>query len=288
MIRGVLRLTLQKICGGYLCSRTPVVCFLNDISFAFTHVLTGTANALGLFTPPITVILFAAFGKSKLDAETAYTTLAILVMVTHPANMVMTIVPRAIASLASFQRIQDFISKPHYQDVRLRLRQTEGAIVDDVSRTSQPAIELDNVEFKLADATNAVLENISLRIDRGSIVICTGPTGVGKSVLALAIAGEVTPSKGSISGISKSTALCVQSAWLSGSSVSEMVRGLSSSSVSHDEGWYRQVLEACCIDREILLDSSTSSGSGHARLSGGQKQRIVSHQVLKTVHIADT
>lgn len=288
MIRGVLRLTLRKICGGYLCSRTPVVCFLNDISFAFTHVLTGTANALGLFTPPITVILFAAFGKSKLDAETAYTTLAILVMVTHPANMVMTIVPRAIASLASFQRIQDFISKPHYQDVRLRLRQTEGAIVDDVSRTSQPAIELDNVEFKLADATNAVLENISLRIDRGSIVICIGPTGVGKSVLALAIAGEVTPSKGSISVISKSTALCVQSAWLSGSSVSEMIRGFSSSSVLHDEGWYRQVLEACCIDREILLDSSTSSGSGHARLSGGQKQRIVSHQVLKTVHIADT
>ncbi|THV64642.1 hypothetical protein D6D28_09754 [Aureobasidium pullulans] len=234
----------------------------------------ASANALGLFTPPITVILFAAFGKSKLDAETAYTTLAILVMVTHPANMVMTIVPRAIASLASFQRIQDFISKPHYQDLRLRLRQGEGATLDDCSRASQPAIELENVDFRLADATNAVLENISLRIDQGSIVICTGPTGVGKSVLALAVAGEVTPSKGSISVITKLTALCVQSAWLSGQSVSDMVRGFSSSSVSHDEGWYRQVLEACCIDREILLDSSTSSGSGHARLSGGQKQRI--------------
>ncbi|THY04281.1 hypothetical protein D6D03_03793 [Aureobasidium pullulans] len=200
------------------------VCFLNDISFAFTHVLTGTANALGLFTPPITVILFAAFGKSKLDAETAYTTLAILVMVTHPANMVMTIVPRVIASLASFQRIQDFISKPHYQDLRLRLRQGEGATLDDCSRASQPAIELKNVDFRLADATNAVLENISLRIDQGSIVICTGPTGVGKSVLALAVAGEVTPSKGSVSVISKSTALCVQSAWLSGQSVSDMDR----------------------------------------------------------------
>ncbi|KEQ84925.1 hypothetical protein M438DRAFT_317897 [Aureobasidium pullulans EXF-150] len=234
----------------------------------------ASANALGLFTPPITVILFAAFGKSKLDAETAYTTLAILVMVTHPANMVMTIVPRAIASLASFQRIQDFISKPHYQDLRLRLRQGEGATLDDCSRAPQPAIELKNVDFRLADATNAVLENISLRIDQGSIVICTGPTGVGKSVLALAVAGEVTPSKGSISVITKFTALCVQSAWLSGQSVSDMVRGFSSSSVSHDEGWYRQVLEACCIDREILLDSSTSSGSGHARLSGGQKQRI--------------
>ena len=209
-------------------------------------------------------------------------------MVTHPANMVMTIVPRAIASLAIFQRIQDFISKPHYQDLRLRPRQGEGATLDDCSRASQPAIELKNVDFRLADATNAVLENISLRIDQGSIVICTGPTGVGKSVLALAVAGEVTPSKGSISVITKLTALCVQSAWLSGQSISDMVRGFSSSSVSHDEGWYRQVLEACCIDREILLDSSTSSGSGHARLSGGQKQRIVSHQVLKTVHIADT
>ncbi|KAH0401128.1 P-loop containing nucleoside triphosphate hydrolase protein, partial [Aureobasidium melanogenum] len=48
----------------------------------------ASANALGLFTPAITIILFAAINQSNLDAETAYTTLAILLLVTHPANMI--------------------------------------------------------------------------------------------------------------------------------------------------------------------------------------------------------
>lgn len=49
------------------------------------------ANALGIFTPAITLVIFAImsyFRGETLDAEAAFTTVAILTMVTHPANMV--------------------------------------------------------------------------------------------------------------------------------------------------------------------------------------------------------
>lgn len=59
----------------------------------------ASANALGIFTPAITLVIFAImsyFRGETLDAEAAFTTVAILTMVTHPANMVMTIIPRIV------------------------------------------------------------------------------------------------------------------------------------------------------------------------------------------------
>jgi ATP-binding cassette subfamily C (CFTR/MRP) protein 1 len=215
--------------------------------------------------------LFAALGNEKLDAETAYTTLAVLTMVTHPANMIMTILPRAIGSLASFQRIQDFVSKPHSRDTRLRLEHTVGATSVDANL----AVEFKDVELRLTNSTTPTLENINLRIENGSVVVCTGFTGVGKSVLGLAVIGEISPSKGSISTISKRTGLCTQTPWLPGQSISETIQGFSGMSALHDDAWYRKVLDACCIDNDILLNpAARDTGSGHSRLSGGQRQRV--------------
>jgi len=63
------------------------------------------ANALGIFSPVVTLVLFAIFsnrmGGHGLDADTVFTSVALLAMVTHPANMIMTIIPRAVASLAN-------------------------------------------------------------------------------------------------------------------------------------------------------------------------------------------
>jgi ATP-binding cassette subfamily C (CFTR/MRP) protein 1 len=194
-------------------------------------------------------------------------------MVTHPANMIMTILPRAIASLASFQRIQDFVSKPHFRDTRLRLERTPGATSMDIS--CQVAVELKDVELRLTGSTTPTLQNVDLRIKSGSVVACTGFTGVGKSILGLAITGEITPSKGSVSTISKRTGLCAQSPWLPGQSISETIQGFAGVSALRDDAWYQQVLNACCIDDDILLKSAVrDTGKGHARLSGGQRQRV--------------
>ncbi|KAH9210807.1 hypothetical protein DL95DRAFT_465471 [Leptodontidium sp. 2 PMI_412] len=69
----------------------------------------ASANALGTFAPVLTLVLFAIVTKSKdgnsLDPSTAFTSVALFSMVTHLANMVTTMVPRAVASMANFERI---------------------------------------------------------------------------------------------------------------------------------------------------------------------------------------
>lgn len=88
----------------------------------------ASANALGMFAPVITIVLAAkgeglglggsGDGKKGLDTETAFTAVAILGMVTHPANMVMTIVPRIVAAFASFERVQAFLTDESRSDER--------------------------------------------------------------------------------------------------------------------------------------------------------------------------
>ncbi|KAG9672583.1 P-loop containing nucleoside triphosphate hydrolase protein, partial [Aureobasidium melanogenum] len=248
----------------------------------------ASANALGLFTPAITIILFAAMSRSKLGAETAYTTLAILLLVTHPANMIMTIVPRAIASLASFQRIQDFVNKPHYQDARRHLQNEEAPTLIDASCAFGVAVKFRDVELKFSGSTTPILEGIDLSISHGSIVVCTGPTGAGKGLLGLAIAGEVKASKGSIFVVSTRIGLCTQLPWLPGQCIPETITGFSRTTGVHHDNWYQQFLDACCIDDSILLSPAAKhAGSGHARFSGGQRQRVAlaravyqRHQIL--------
>jgi ATP-binding cassette subfamily C (CFTR/MRP) protein 1 len=80
------------------------------------------ANALGLFSPVITLVLYAISAQYKgqeLDTDTAFTSIALLAMVTHPANMVMTIVPRAIAAMANVDRIQRYLLEEPRNDMRL-------------------------------------------------------------------------------------------------------------------------------------------------------------------------
>ncbi|KAH0160254.1 P-loop containing nucleoside triphosphate hydrolase protein, partial [Aureobasidium melanogenum] len=235
----------------------------------------ASANALGLFTPAITIILFAAINQSNLDAETAYTTLAILLLVTHPANMIMTIVPRAIASLASFQRIQDFIDKLRYQDAREHLQYEEAPTLIRPSCILEVAVEFKDVELKFPGSATPNLGVIGLRINHGCIIVCTGPTGSGKSLLGLMIAGEMKPSKGSVSVVSRRIGLCAQLPWLPRQCVLETITGFSRTASTHNDIWYQQVLDACCIDDGILLSpAAKGAGSGHARLSGGQRQRV--------------
>lgn len=59
-------------------------------------------------------------------------------------------------------------------------------------------IELNNISFHYPDS-NEILENVSLKIDKGSCVAIAGQSGCGKSTLLNLIAGTLKPTKGCIS-----------------------------------------------------------------------------------------
>ena len=232
-------------------------------------IFVSPANALGIFSPAITLMLFAlasARHGHKLNAETAFTTMAILSMVTHPANMVMTIVPRAVAALAGLDRIQAYLLRPRMVDERHI--QPVG-----LDRTGL-AIKMQNV---VVGEGPPILDDVSIGVDHGSLVIVSGPVGSGKSTLLRAILGEIPPVRGSIQLASRRVAYCAQSPWLPNGSIKQAICGMDGG--QGDPLWYQRVVESCCLSHDLELlpeGDETQIGSGGLKLSGGQRQRVVS------------
>lgn len=240
------------------------------------------ANALGIFTPAITMILYVVLAKihysKALDVETAFTTIAILSMVTHPANMVMTIVPRAIASLASFERIQYYLIDSARHDPRVDLEEDSVVTTEPNTRL---AMRLRNVTVQINPTQSPILEDVSFDVECGQVLVCSGPVGSGKSVLARTILGEMPRSKGSIGMATRNIGFCSQAAWLPNGTIRQAVCG----PAEHiDTVRYAEAISACCLGYDIANlpnGDDTSIGSRGINLSGGQKQRLVS---LPTYH----
>lgn len=229
------------------------------------------ANALGIFSPAITLAIFAliaTYHGHSLDVETAFTTIAILGMVTHPANMIMTIVPRAIGTLASFDRIQTFLVRSSLTDQHSTL----GNFISDNETAPSPAIRIQNLTV---GEKEPILENINLDFAPGSLTIISGAVGSGKSTLLRAILGETPFVYGSIKLATRHIAYCAQKPWLPSSTIREAIHGVTEG----DDKWYQEVIEKCCLshDFDSLPDGDeTQIGSRGFNLSGGQRQRVVS------------
>ncbi|OTB06021.1 hypothetical protein M426DRAFT_319383 [Hypoxylon sp. CI-4A] len=240
----------------------------------------ASANALGMFAPVTTLVLYAIIAKLKgggLDAETAFTSIAILSMVTHPANMVMTIVPRVIASFASFERIQSFLLERSRQDDRIDITDLKRVTGSGISENG---LDSSNTTVKVEDLrvgeTRLALDDINLSIQRGTIVICSGATAAGKTTLARSILSEV-PTVGAIGIASNRIGYCSQIPWLPNGSIKEIITGFGDDAIPVNWTWYQTVLAACCLieDIEALPNGDeTIIGSRGTNLSGGQRQRL--------------
>jgi ABC-type bacteriocin/lantibiotic exporter with double-glycine peptidase domain len=216
-------------------------------------------------------VISAARGE-KLNTETAFTTMAILSMVTHPTNMIMTIVPRAVAAFAGFGRIQNFLLQPDLQANR-----------ETIPRTSLDkngtAIQIRQLRI---GNEQALLDNINIDIAASSFTVISGPTGSGKSTLLRAILGEVTPAKGSTSLSTQQIAYCAQKPWLPNGTLREAIygeTGISTGTAAQDhESWYSEIIGACCLTHDfdsLPQGDKTQIGSRGLNLSGGQRHRVV-------------
>lgn len=201
-----------------------------------------------------------------MDTETAFTTIAILGMVTHPANMVMTIVPRVVAAFSGLQRIQSFL-------LRESLQAHRGTLLK-----RSPAIRIRQLRIGYKPL---ILEDIDIEVAVGSFVLISGPTGSGKSTLLRAILGEVVPAHGSISLLTRQIAYCAQKPWLPNGTIREVIHGATeiySASDPNNERWYNEVTAMCCLTHDfksLPQGDLTRIGSGGLNMSEGQRQRVV-------------
>lgn len=236
-----------------------------------------SANALGMFAPVFTIVAYAGVANSRgqgLDTETAFTSIAILAMVTHPANMVMTMVPKAVVSYSSFARIQTYLlgerpanTSPDSKDfVDCRPVKPEDGV----------AISLQHVSITNPLNSKLVLQEINVKVPFGSVVVLTGPVGSGKTILARTLLGEITPSLGSVHVSPGNIAYCSQIPWLPNQSIRNAICGPNFTE-DWDEAWYQRSVHACALESDcddLPYGDSTVVGSKGMNISGGQRQRV--------------
>lgn len=211
----------------------------------------------------------------RLDEETAFTTMATLSIVTHPANMIMTIIPQAVASMASFERIQEYLLEEPFADQR---RVIKSPAVDDRATDEEQGVGLTNVTIHKPGSAIPILDDVSLAMKKGTLTICSGPVGSGKTALARAILGELRPASGEITLCSERIGYCDQNPWLPPGTIKQIICSFAE---DVDDRRYQEVVSACCLAQDLASlpqRGETSFGNQGINLSGGQRQRLVSQE----------
>jgi len=252
-------------------------------------------------SPTVTFIVYSVLAKiagtDSLSTSQAFTSLAIIRLITQPATMLLISIPQVLSTMACFGRIQQYLVCMEKSELRITMDSPDQASnssekfnsssaeltsITEPTRTSlaqTSAIKISNATIRPAPPPILpALHDVSIDFPASGLTMILGPVGSGKSTLIKAVLGELICDTGSCAVSSQDIAYCAQKPWLPNKSIRESICGLDKSAIE-DEKWYRIVVKACDLDQDIarlpLRDQSILGNKG-LTLSGGQKQRVVS------------
>lgn len=186
--------------------------------------------------------------------------------------------PRSVAGWERVARVLDAEGATAYGDATLG-----GAGALDVL--------VDRVDYAYPAAAGTALEDVEMRVPRGRVVAIVGPTGAGKSTLALLLARLADPDHGAIAlggrdvrtlsrgELPASVAIAFQEAFV----FDDTVRGNVLLGLDADDGavWY--ALRLAQLDGTVAAlphGLDTRVGERGTTLSGGQRQRLALARAL--------
>jgi len=233
--------------------------------------------------------------EEELAVADIFATLAIISLVSSSISQLISCLPNAMASVACFDRIQEYLLEEEINNSRSELSPFRGSTgpgeTDRFPLT--PSIELVKMNrhnsnlasnpnvivindgcFTPSDADNPVLHNINLSIRRSLCTMIVGSVGSGKTTLLKVILGEKCLSKGYIEIENNQIAYCDQTPWLQNISIRNNILGPN----PIDDLWFTTVIRACALEKDLSLlpnGDQTLVGSGGVALSGGQRHRVV-------------
>lgn len=161
---------------------------------------------------------------------------------------------------------------------------------------AEHSISIDHVSFSYGD--NEILSDVSLEIPENTMTAFVGPSGAGKTTLAMLIARFWDVDKGSISiggmnvkdytleSLMSQISVVFQNVYLFADTIENNIK-FGMSEASHEDV-VAAAKKACCHDFIMSLPDgySTVIGEGGATLSGGEKQRIsIARAILKDAPI---
>ncbi|UNI17048.1 hypothetical protein JDV02_003426 [Purpureocillium takamizusanense] len=221
-------------------------------------------------------VIIALFWRNEsLLAEKAFTSIALISLLTAPVVMFVQGLPIVIQCISSFDRIQEYCNYGG-----------KAADTDEPSMNSDSGHYYDEPgargqrNFAWRRGGKAVLKDVSLTLMPGTITALMGSVGSGKSALIQSLLGELSEGQSATSGPADNplarnggAAYCSQEPWLENGTIRQNIIG----AFPYDEPWFHTVVRSCCLDADLnqlsQRDFTTVGSKGH-NLSGGQKQRV--------------
>ena len=169
-----------------------------------------TANSPSVMVPAATFSVYAiqAYlqGTESLNTVQAFTSLALIHLLTTPTAILLQAVPTAASSIGCFDRIQNYLLSESRVDGRIILPKVmalSGIAGEHEDNEAEPSpetlmVEIENASFRPAIDAEIVLPAVSLQIRCGATVMITGPVGAGKTTLLKAIIGDILPDSGAV------------------------------------------------------------------------------------------
>ncbi|KAI0113784.1 multidrug resistance-like protein [Nemania sp. FL0031] len=268
-------------------------------------VISAVAQAPALLSPVAAFALFTISGKSgeSFDVTRVFTSLSLILLLGQPLFWILEAVLDTSAALASFKRIEQFISKtsrPEKRNIVMQgpalnvvstadmestvpdhqARDFELQNIDSVARRQDMnGIVLRNASFSWSSEATAIVEIKDMEICKGELAIVIGPVACGKTTLLRGLLGELPSITGLVQIASGRVAWCEQTPWLINGTVLKNIIG----EAPYDEALYNSVIYACDLGKDLaVLDQGdqTIIGSKGIALSGGQRQRVALARLL--------
>ena len=232
------------------------------------------------------VVTFA-FAARTLDVTTIFTSISYIFLLATPLSEMFQMIPRFLAAITCFSRIQAFFEMDSRVDFRqprvASLMSTRGDSDENGSgkKTSTSSRET-SVAMKISGGSfgwqpdKFDLGQMDIDVLTSRLTIVVGPVASGKSTLCKAILGEIPHSQGDVEvdfGSSLKIGYCDQTPYLSNATIRENIIGFA----EFDPIRYNEVVEAAMLQQDLVFlpkGDDTKVGSSGISLSGGQKQRV--------------
>ncbi|KAI0126762.1 ABC transporter [Xylariales sp. AK1849] len=244
-------------------------------------------NLAPVATFAVYVIISVYWKDESLLTAQAFTSLALINLLTMPVLIFIQTVPTMFQSIGSFDRIQEYCNYNGNSNGKvddLPSQESNGSIISLQSltrETLEPGQSLqkhvstvENQSYSWSKSKPPVLKNINLHVAKGKTTMIVGAVGSGKTTLLESILGETIPSVQKVPAYQLGTAAyCAQQPWLENGTIRSNIIGVS----PYDGSLYATVKFTCGLDqdlRELEKGDQTMVGSKGLNLSGGQKQRI--------------
>jgi len=238
----------------------------------------------------LTIITFIAICLVGMQSEIVFSELVVtLGLFAAAAFRVMPSLNRIMVSYNSIRQIKK-VADVIYDD--LKLEKKDGSLYQEKINNSKVVdkieeIEIENLSFKFPENKNLIIENLNLKISRGSYIGIFGKSGTGKTTFVDLFSGLLTPTNGIIKFNKKDIlknknlwrkhiSYVPQSIYLNNESIRENI----AFGQEQDDIKNKKVIES--LKSAQLLDFvnslpdgiDTIVGENGKNLSGGQIQRL--------------